>query len=76
MLLGAPGGVTQGGADILLLQIGVQPEDLREGGAGGHQTREGPHRHTHAAEARFPPHPGGIDGDALQTREVHGGSLS
>ena len=72
----AQNGITEGGANVLLPKIGIEPENLRKGDAGSRQTREGPHRHAHAAQARLPSHPGGIDGDALQAREVPLGNLN
>jgi len=69
-----PGGVGEGLGDVLGLKVGVLAENLVPRAASRDETDHGANGDTHAPNARFAAHYGGVTSDAGQLSHVEGSS--
>jgi hypothetical protein len=62
-----PGGVGQGLADVLGLEVGILAEDLVSRSPGGNEADDRSDGDPHAADARLSAHYGGVTSNARQS---------
>src|SRR6516225_12023837 len=67
-LFGKPRGIAQRLENVFTLQIRIVRQQLLDGMASTDLSHDHPDRDTHAADARFSTHHGGIPSDAIQLR--------